>query len=165
MERWNFQLPTATAVLTILYPEHFTVYDIRVCQVLGDFADLRHRKFSEKLWAALLRYKHSVQEASPVGLSLRECDKFLWGKSFYEQALIDCLKSEQGSKLLKMFEGGSVFIRDEPGEFLLVVNQVADLDVLDPADRDGIEPEYTLRFESAKLREIYARQRGWWSGP
>lgn len=68
-------------------------------------------------------------------------------------------------KLLKNFEGGSVFTHEERGEFLLVINQVVDLEMLDPSDRDGIEPEYTMRFESADAREQYARQRGWWSAP
>jgi len=35
MGKWGFALPTATAILTILYPNEFTVYDYRVCGVLG----------------------------------------------------------------------------------------------------------------------------------
>jgi hypothetical protein len=34
---WGFRLPMATAILTVLYPEEFTVYDTRVCALLGEF--------------------------------------------------------------------------------------------------------------------------------
>jgi hypothetical protein len=36
---WGFRLPMASAILTVLYPADFTVYDVRVCDVLGDFGD------------------------------------------------------------------------------------------------------------------------------
>lgn len=94
MKEWNFQLPTATAILTILYPEYFTIYDVRVCRELGDFSNLINLKFSTKLWNKLQAYNRAVQAASPRGLLLRDCDKFLWGKSFYEQALMDCTCAE-----------------------------------------------------------------------
>ena len=29
MRNWGFRLPTASAILTVLYPEEFTVYDVR----------------------------------------------------------------------------------------------------------------------------------------
>jgi len=31
---WNLRLPTASAILAVLWPDKFTVYDIRVCQGL-----------------------------------------------------------------------------------------------------------------------------------
>jgi hypothetical protein len=37
---WGFRLPTATAILTVLYPDTFTVYDVRVCNALGAFHHL-----------------------------------------------------------------------------------------------------------------------------
>ena len=165
MDKWRFQLPTATAILSVLYPEEFTVYDIRVCEVLGDFADLGNLKFSGKLWDRLQNYNTAVVNASPSALSLRECDKYLWGKSFYKQAVADCSRPEDDSRLVKVFEGGSVSTREEHGEYLLVVNQAAALDMLDPSDRDGLDAEYILRFKSAALREEYARQRGWLGAP
>lgn len=39
VEEWRFRLPMASAILSVLYPEEFTVYDVRVCNVLGDFKD------------------------------------------------------------------------------------------------------------------------------
>ena|SRR2546425_10517940 len=33
--KWKFALPTASAILTILYPKDFTIYDYRVCKEVG----------------------------------------------------------------------------------------------------------------------------------
>src|SRR3712207_6502297 len=33
MTDWGFRLPMGTAILTVLYPDEFTVYDVRVCGV------------------------------------------------------------------------------------------------------------------------------------
>src|SRR5579863_4734793 len=41
LTRWGFLLPTASAILAVLYPDTFTVYDERVCDALGDFHQLR----------------------------------------------------------------------------------------------------------------------------
>jgi hypothetical protein len=67
MNDWGFRLPKATAILTLLFPEGFTVYDKRVCKLLTDFHELQERRFTDRLW-----------------------DRYLWGKSFYEQILKDC---------------------------------------------------------------------------
>jgi hypothetical protein len=34
---WGFYLPMATSVLSVFWPEEFSVYDIRVCDQLGRF--------------------------------------------------------------------------------------------------------------------------------
>ena len=52
---WSFALPTATAILAVLYPDRFTVYDIRVCDALGDVHRLRTRRWSERSWADYCR--------------------------------------------------------------------------------------------------------------
>jgi len=80
LDGWKFNLPMATAILTILYPEDFTIYDIRVRGELGieDFAGRKNqieRYFSE----FLSRVKEKAK-----GKNLRDKDKYLWGKSFYE---------------------------------------------------------------------------------
>ena len=80
LNTWRFQLPTATAILTILYPEVFTVYDIRVCNALGAFHQLGYRKWSPTAWAEYERFVTAVRENAPHGLSLRDCDRWLWGK-------------------------------------------------------------------------------------
>src|SRR5215208_1089596 len=36
LTRWKLRLPMATAILTVCYPDEFTVYDVRVCEILKD---------------------------------------------------------------------------------------------------------------------------------
>ncbi len=78
-EPWRFALPTATAILAVLYPDRFTVYDIRVCDALGDFHRLGHRRWSERIWADYCRFVEAVRVAAPANLSLRDADRWLWG--------------------------------------------------------------------------------------
>ena len=87
MRDWKLRLPTASAVLTVLYPEDFTVYDQRVCKML----DMQYRTapFSETLWSHYEKYKDAVCRSTPAGLSLRDRDRFLWGKSFWQDAIRD----------------------------------------------------------------------------
>ena len=52
MSKWSFLLPTASAILTILYPEEFTVYDWRTCDELRcAYEPWCARDFSESLGA------------------------------------------------------------------------------------------------------------------
>jgi hypothetical protein len=84
LEDWGFLLPMASAILTVLYPDDFTVYDVRVCSELGDFERLANRTF-EPLWAGYQDFVAAVRHATPDGLSLRNCDRWLWAKSFADQ--------------------------------------------------------------------------------
>jgi hypothetical protein len=78
VKKWKFGLPMATAILTALYPEDFTVYDYRVRKQLGlDNIYSVDKYFSEFLPKVK---EHSVS----LGENLRNTDKELWGKSFYE---------------------------------------------------------------------------------
>jgi len=86
---WGFQLPMASAILTVMYPEHFSVYDVRVCDVLGDFSDAAHREPFEAKWKRYDEYLKEVQTAAPGGLSLRDKDRYLWAKSFAQQLEVD----------------------------------------------------------------------------
>jgi hypothetical protein len=49
MEKWKFLLPMASAVLTVLYPDEFTIYDVRVCESIGDFHRLGTQSYSHEL--------------------------------------------------------------------------------------------------------------------
>ena len=80
LTKWGFLLPTASAILVVLYPNTFTMYDIRVCNVLGDFSKLGSMKWSTEQWLGYQRYIAAVQAAAPSGLSLRDCDRWLWGQ-------------------------------------------------------------------------------------
>lgn len=82
-DKWKFRLPTASAILTVLYPDDFTVYDVRVCNALGDHSGLDQKSDFDEMWAGYERFIGQVRDTTPAGLSLRNKDRYLWGKSFY----------------------------------------------------------------------------------
>lgn len=84
MRDWGFLLPMASAILTVLYPDEFTVYDTRVCEELGDYSWLARRAHG-RVWAGYLAYRDAVIRATPKDLSLRDRDRFLWGRSAARQ--------------------------------------------------------------------------------
>jgi hypothetical protein len=85
----RFRLPMASAILTVLYPEEFTVYDYRVCDTLGDFWNLTNVTNIDRMWERYSAFKSAVISNSPEGLSLRDRDRYLWGKSFRDQLTKD----------------------------------------------------------------------------
>ena len=87
--RWGFRLPMASAILTVLYPDEFTVFDVRVCESLGDDGSLSHRVNFESVWSGYAAFIDRVRNAAPQCLSLRDQDRWLWGKSFAEQLSAD----------------------------------------------------------------------------
>lgn len=86
---YKFLLPTASAILSVLYPNKFSVYDIRVCDMLkekhhhDEFHKMCNWKF-ENLWPKYEDYLKAVKKLSGKS-NYREADKYLWGKSFYNQ--------------------------------------------------------------------------------
>lgn len=83
-------LSMASAILTVLYPDHFTVYDTRVCNQLGGFRNLESRP----TWKGYEEFRQAVQEeavrrGAPECLSLRDMDRWLWTLD-----VVDQLKSE-----------------------------------------------------------------------
>ncbi|MNF13003.1 hypothetical protein D3C80_2146910 [compost metagenome] len=52
---------------------------------MKDFHSLNHKVSFEVIWTGYLAYKSRVELTEPVGLSLRDKDRYLWGKSFSEQ--------------------------------------------------------------------------------
>lgn len=93
METWGFRLPMATAILTVLYPDDFTVYDVRVCEVLNDFSDVANKTNFNTIWERYTEYVASVKNAVTKELSLRDKDRYLWGKSFSTQLQQDIQSS------------------------------------------------------------------------
>ena len=85
INNWGFRLPMASAILTVLYPDEFTIYDVRVCEMLEKFADTQHKKPFDKLWDSYEEYIKSVKTVVTENLSLRDKDRWLWGKSFASQ--------------------------------------------------------------------------------
>jgi hypothetical protein len=82
--KWGFRLPMATAILTVLYPDRFTVYDVRVCDTLGKFHNLSYTT-GDRLWERYEQFRQAVIDSTPPELSLRDKDRQLWGKSFAKQ--------------------------------------------------------------------------------
>lgn len=89
IEDWNFRLPMASAILTVLYPDDFTVYDFRVCEVLGRHRGLSNKKSFSKLWLGYVAYLADVKAAASHLESLRDKDRYLWGQSFRRQLVRD----------------------------------------------------------------------------
>ena len=83
MEDWRFRLPMSSAILTVLQPNDFTVYDKRVAEMVKG-PDLRGIVWSDSLWNKYLEYKEKVERQGPESLSLRDKNQWLWGKSFHD---------------------------------------------------------------------------------
>jgi hypothetical protein len=81
---WKFRLPMASAILTVLYPDNFTVYDTRVCNILQDFYNVKDKEDFDKLWTGYEGFMNKVKQKAPSELSLRDKDRYLWGQSFEE---------------------------------------------------------------------------------
>ncbi len=81
---WGFLLPMASAILTVLYPEEFTVYDVNVCGELGDYQWVVNKSRFDDQWDGYTKYAEAVKKATPADLSLRDKDRWLWGRSFYK---------------------------------------------------------------------------------
>lgn len=78
IKKWKFGLPMATAILTVLYPEDFTIYDYRVREQLGLDDIYSVKKYFKDFLPVVKKYAESRNE------SMRETDKELWGKSFFD---------------------------------------------------------------------------------
>jgi hypothetical protein len=85
IEDWKLRLPMASAILAVLYPDTFTVYDVRVTDVLGRFKYIADIKPFSSLWARYQEFCNAVAEATPGAATWRERDHILWGESFARQ--------------------------------------------------------------------------------
>lgn len=89
--KWKFRLPMASAILTVLYPKIFTVYDVRVCKMLNDFHNVQNKSI-KTIWHEYEKYVDAVRKEVPAAKCLREKDRYLWGKSFFNDLNNDLLK-------------------------------------------------------------------------
>lgn len=94
MMDWRFLLPMASAILTVLWQDEFTVYDSRACGQLGSFSELASltasdRHSFDRIWERYTEFSQAVRAKAPQGLSLRDGDRFLWGRSAAEQLIQD----------------------------------------------------------------------------
>jgi hypothetical protein len=89
LQDWGFYLPMATGILSVLWPDEFSVYDVRVCGQLHGFQSLGNKSDFDAIWEGYGEYLAAVRAATPDGLSLRDKDRFLFGKSVAEQLASD----------------------------------------------------------------------------
>jgi hypothetical protein len=82
-------LATATAILTLCYPDHFTIIDQRVLEVLElvppRLEDRRPRVFRAEDWSAEEYLEHYLPPVLAIGKTVSRClrktDQALWGIS------------------------------------------------------------------------------------
>jgi hypothetical protein len=94
VKKWGFHLPIASAILTVLHPNEFTIYDRRVCDALKEicgkeFHYLGNLTNPDRLWTEYENFRRQVEESAPGYPTLRDKDRYLWGKSFYKQLMED----------------------------------------------------------------------------
>ena len=92
---WGFRLPMASAILTVLYPDEFTVYDVRVCGMLQAYSDIQYKTHFDDLWCGYEKYVQGVKNEANEQAALRDKDRWLWGKSFASQLETDIAKKFQ----------------------------------------------------------------------
>lgn len=83
IKEWKFRLPTASAILTVLYPDQFSIYDFRVCEILNNYKNLGDKANADELKKGYDEFLEDVKMEVPQKIKLRDKDKYLWGKSFY----------------------------------------------------------------------------------
>jgi len=92
IEDWGFALPMASAILAVCYPKDFALYDYRVRDQIKGSPKLNTRNF-DNLWKGYEEYMANVAKLAPSSLSLRDKDKFLYGKSNAVQLREDIRRS------------------------------------------------------------------------
>lgn len=86
MDDFGFKIPTGSAILSVLYPDTYAVYDRRVREEVGFKYDLSaYMKFSDEVWLKYKKFVSMVKLAMPGETDLREIDRYLWGRSRYRQ--------------------------------------------------------------------------------
>jgi hypothetical protein len=89
---WGFKIAIASAILTILYPDIFTIYDYRAAEQVGEGEKLKRKTKFEDIWSGYVEFRNKVAAVSHGG-SLREKDHYLFGKSRMDDLTKD-LKNE-----------------------------------------------------------------------
>ena len=79
-------IPLASAILTVCYPKEFTVVDYRACASLKDFGEEITGNPTSKDSSYFEYLKKCRKLAGKFKLSLRDFDRILWAKDFYEGA-------------------------------------------------------------------------------
>lgn len=64
IDDYQFRLPMSSAILSLRYPDNFTVYDVRVCNTLTNLRGLDTNTNFEKLWLGYKDYIDNVKKMS-----------------------------------------------------------------------------------------------------
>jgi hypothetical protein len=84
IRKWEFKLPTAVTILTVFYPEFFTMYDERTRRQTDTKNWSQRTSFTPDLWEHYCEFKDKIVALAPYGLSLRDADRYVMGKDTYE---------------------------------------------------------------------------------
>lgn len=91
IKHYNFKLPISSAILSVFYPNEFSVYDFRVCdslinhEILSDYKYLNNLTNFRKIWLGYCEYIETIKRLTPTEFNLIDKDHYLWGHSFYSQ--------------------------------------------------------------------------------
>ncbi len=77
-------IPMASAILTVCYPDDFTVADYRACSSLKNFGEETIGNPTVKISTYLKYLEKCKKLARKYNFSLRDFDRILWAKNFYE---------------------------------------------------------------------------------
>jgi hypothetical protein len=94
LKKAKFKIATASAILTILYPDKFTVYDYRVCEILNDHKELANKVSCDKITYGYMKFRDTVLNSAEFKSNLRDKDRYLWGESFFRNINTDFKKFE-----------------------------------------------------------------------
>ena len=64
-------------------------------------------------------------------------------------------------RLLKDFEGGSIYTADAGGKYYVVMDEGSMASILDEEDLAGLQLVKCLEFETSTERAAYIAKRGW----
>lgn len=84
----GIQIPIASAILTVCFPDEFTVADYRALFSIkeifkGRVIDISHNRWTTKRYFEYLTLCKEIMEYNGI-TTLRDTDKSLWGYSFYK---------------------------------------------------------------------------------
>jgi hypothetical protein len=97
VQDWGFRLPMASAILTVLFPKDFTVYDVRVCEALNNFKGAQYKTRFDRLWEQYSEYIKRVKASVGGEKTLRDKDRYLWGRSFQSELETDIANCFHGT--------------------------------------------------------------------
>ena len=89
IHEYKFRLTMASAILALLYPDNFTMYDPRICNTLKKNNRLAAIENFDTLWRGYSEYIQCIRNYGPQHLSLRDKNRLIWGESFYNKLVGD----------------------------------------------------------------------------